>query len=119
MSPLGPELRNVSGAFVSIVKRSITGVGSVVPPAVARTANVCSPLVRPSNDTGDEHPPNAAPSSEHSNAPPGGSASNAKLAVWRGPVSTDVPPRASVCPTYDVRREIEVSGTGRATPGPE
>src|SRR6266545_2592868 len=108
--PLGPESSAVSGGVVSIVKRSITGVGSVEPPALARTANVWSPLARGSNATGLEQPVNAAPSSEHSNGAPGGVEMNEKLGVCRGPERTDPLNRALVAMASEFERWMTVSG---------
>src|SRR4051812_46872367 len=82
--PLGP-LSAVSGGVVSILKRSMTGVGSVAPPKLARTAKVWSPSLRLSKATGEEQPVNAAPSSEHSNEPPRGVEMSGKLGVCRRP----------------------------------
>ena len=59
----------------------MAGLASVPSAFTARTRKVWSPTARPVSSFGEEHAPNAAPSSEHSKVEPGLLAENVKEAA--------------------------------------
>ena len=74
VTPVGPPVINVSGGPVSTVNALVAGVGSGVPPLMARTENVYAPLAVVVYPCGDVHaayvPAPAGVSSLHSNVEP-------------------------------------------------
>ena len=82
VAPLGPPVIVVLGGVVSTVKEREAGVGSVCPArSIACTANECWPSGSEFSVSGEVHPANGPPSTEHRKVEFGSLELNSKVGV--------------------------------------
>ena len=81
-TPLGPDVMEVSGGWMSTVQERTESDSSTLPWAsMARTSRVCGPWARLLNVGDAEHPFHVVESSRHWNVTYGSSAESEKVAV--------------------------------------